>query len=62
MPDEQLNELGDIFVALQVQTLFRLSFEQFLEAPEGWVNWAARLHAGDGICIADGQARVVQIN
>lgn len=62
MTDELLNYLADCYLALNVRELLRVPFEQFLTTPNHFIALAARLHAGDGICLHDGQQSFVTLH
>ena len=50
MPDEQLDYLAERFLTLELQTLLRITFAQYLADPEGADRNAYILMAGGGLC------------
>lgn len=62
MPDEQLDFLANVFLALEVKALLGVSFEQYLENPAHYDRYAIAMHQGHGLNVQGGACRVISLH
>jgi len=60
--DEQLNHLADRFVGHRVRQILKITFEQYLTAPDRYDCMIAAFEHGAGITIQHGVPRVVAVH
>ncbi len=62
LPNEQVDYLAKVFIALQVRALLGISFEQYLDNPGHYDRHALALHQGHGLSVQNGACRVIEIH